>query len=294
MSRFLTRAGEEVAELADLSADEGRLSRGRALFRKGSVSGLSITEGSVTATVRGSQGDRYEATIHTALAPPGVRREVADGSRDGRSVDDLIDDGIDVCPREIDLAFVCDCPDWDEPCKHVVAVFLAFADRVDLDETELLRWRGIDSSAASGAASPAGSGLGNEEPDVASRPAAQPRASRRPTPTERGGADGMADAGDRTAKLSELQSLLGDTALRVPKGHDSENGPPPSTLEPALAAFLGVDTELVPVDVSGIAAVTPLFASVELGPLADLGPELAKALAIITACLDDTSPATWR
>ena len=69
----------------------------------------------------------------------------------------------------------------------------------------------------------------------------------------------------------------------------SEAEPPPSALEPALAEFLGVDWKLDPVDVSGIAAGAPLFAGIELGPLADLGPELAKALAIITACLEDTS-----
>ncbi|MGB5758901.1 MAG: hypothetical protein WBM50_18455 [Acidimicrobiales bacterium] len=281
MSRFLSRAGEQVAELAELAAEAGRLSRGRALFRKGSVSDLSIMEGSVTASVRGSKGDDYETTISTAPAPPGVRRQVAHDSEDRRSVDDLIDDGIDVCPREIDLVFACDCADWDEPCKHVVAVFLAFADRVDLDEAELLRWRGIDSSGASGG------GSRNEEPEVPSRSAAKPRVSTQPTSTERREA---AAAGDRTARLSKLESLLGDTVMRIPTVDASEAGPSPSTLEPALAEFLGVDTELDPVDVSGIAAVAPLFASIELGPLADLGPELAKAVATITACLEDTSP----
>ena len=97
-----------------------------------------------------------------------------------------------------------------------------------------------------------------------------------------------AEAADRTARLSELQSLLGETAMRVPIGSEPE--PPPSRLEPALAAFLGVDMELDPVDVSGIVAAVPLFASMELGPLADLSPELAEAIAVITARLQDTSP----
>jgi uncharacterized Zn finger protein len=286
MSRFVSRAGAQVAELAELSAEAGRLSRGRALYRKGSVSNLSIIKGSVTASVRGSKGDGYEATISTALAPPGVRRQVAHDSEDRRSIDDLIDDGIGVGPREIDLGFDCDCADWDEPCKHVVAVFLALADRVDLDEAELLRWRGIDSLEAAGAA---GAGSGNEEPGSASRSAAKPHArstrppSTRPPSTERE----AADAGDRTARLSKLESLLGDTAMRLPTVSKAE--PSRSTLDPALAEFLGVDSELEPVDVSGIVAAVPLFASVELGPLADLGPELAHAMATITARLEDTS-----
>jgi uncharacterized Zn finger protein len=275
MSRFVSRAGEQVAELAELSTDAGRLSRGRALYRKGAVSDLFISEGSVIGSVRGSKGDGYEATISTVLAPPGVRREVARGSEMGWSIDDLIDDAIDVVPREIDLGFSCDCADWEEACKHVVALFLAFTDRVDLDETELLHWRGIDFSKAAGA------GSGNEEPVAAS--AAEPRVARQPTPIKRREA---AEAGDRTARLSKLESLLGDTAMRKPTGSKAEPRPP--TLDPALAEFLGVDSELDPVDVSGIATVAPLFASVELGPLADLGPELAKAMAIITARLEDT------
>lgn len=260
MSRFVSIAGEQMAELVELCAERGRLSRGRALFRKGSVSDLYIIQGSVIGSVRGSKGDDYEATISAVLAPPGVRREVARASEMGWSIDDLVDEGIEVIPREIDLGFDCDCADWEEACKHVVALFLAFADRVDLDETELLHWRGIDPSVAPGTA---GAGSGNEEPDVPPRSA------------------------DRTARLSKLESLLGETAMRKPTASEAE--PPRSTLDPALAEFLGVDSELDPVDVSGIATVAPLFASVELGPLADLGPELAKAMAIITTCLENTS-----
>ena len=104
----------------------------------------------------------------------------------------------------------------------------------------------------------------------------------------------MAEAGDRTARHSKLESLLGDTVVRLPTVDDSDAEPSPSTHEPALAEFLGVDPELDPVDVSGIAAVAPLVAGIELGPLADLGPELAKAMATITACLEDTLSESWR
>ncbi|MEM9564508.1 MAG: SWIM zinc finger family protein [Actinomycetota bacterium] len=311
MSRFLSRAGQAVAELAELSVDEGRLFRGRALFRKGSVGDLVIADGSITASVRGSQGDGYQTSISTALAPPGVRRQVADGLADDRSVDDLIDDGVDVCPREIDLAFECDCPDWEEPCKHVAAVLFAFADRVDLDEAELLRWRGLEpppATATSVASATAGarstttpdataesepnaeaepSTAGGPDADGVDSPAGVPATSwrsRRPRSSEHLEA---ADDGDRSARLARLQSLLGDTAMRVPAGGVAEPEAP-APLEPALAAFLGVDDEPVgPVDTSDLVAASPLFAGVELGPLASLGPELATALAIIADRLDD-------
>ena len=276
MSRFVSRAGEQVAELAELSAEAGRLSRGRALFRKGSVSDLAIQEGSVTASVRGSKGDDYEATINTAPAPPGVRREVARAAELGWSVDELIDDGIEVAPREIDLGFDCDCADWDEACKHVVALS-------GLRRSGGSRRGRVAPLARSRLLGSVRSRVGEREASssvpVGGRTTA---AQTRPRSTDRRTAT---DAGDRTARLSKLESLLGDTAMRIPTASKAEPSPP--TVDPALAEFLGVDTELDPVDVSGIPAVAPLFASVELGPLADLGPELAEAVATITARLED-------
>ena len=103
-----------------------------------------------------------------------------------------------------------------------------------------------------------GGAVGTPSPSVA-----EPRVSTHPASTERREA---AEAGDRTAVLSKLESLLGDTVMRLPTVDDSEAGPSPSALEPALAEFLGVDWGLGPIDVSGIAAVAPLFAGIELGP----------------------------
>lgn len=308
MSRYISTAGGHVAELAERSAEAGRLSRGRTLFRKGSVSELSVLEGSIIASVRGSQGDWYETTVGTSLAPPGVMREVAQAqhAEHQRSIDELIDDGVDVCPRGVDLAFGCDCGDWDELCKHVVAVLLAFADRVDLDEAELLRWRGIDLSTST-----------NDEPEAppqnsATATAAPETPTPTPTPTPTGrwsrsteqtpmsqpderttvGDQGNQDeSADRTATLSELEALLGDTVMKVPSadGAASDEAPEATMVTPAMAEFLGVGTTIVPVDVSEISVPAALFADVQLGPLADLGPELATAVATIIARLEDLS-----
>lgn len=271
MSRFVSLAGQQVAELAERAADSGRVSRGRALFRKGSVSDLTVTQGSLIASVRGSEGDGYETTVGTALAPPGVLRQIA-RARSGaghRNVDDLVGDGVQVVPKDIDLAFSCDCPDWDDACKHAVAVLLAFADRVDLDETELLRWRAIDLSASP-----------DDEP--ASADEADPTPADEPAPA------------DRSTKLSELQALLGDTVVRVPAadgpGAGAKPQPDVAALDPALAEFLGIDRTIDPIDVSQIPAPAPLFTEMQLGPLADLAPELAEAIALIMARLDDPSP----
>ena len=309
MSRYISTAGEQVAELADRSAEAGRLSRGRTLFRKGSVSELSVLEGSIIASVRGSQGDQYETTVGTSLAPPGVMREVtqAQHAEHRRSVDELIEDGVDVCPRGVDLAFGCDCGDWDEPCKHVVAVLLAFADRVDLDDAELLRWRGIDLSASTsdGSDVPPQTPAASTSPPTSS-PAPAKAATPNPASTERWPRtadlaptderadptdhDIHAEPEDKTTRLNELEALLGDTVMKVPTADGAaSDAEPEAMLTPAMADFLGVGMTIVPVDVSQISVPGPLFADVQLGPLADLGPELAKAVATIIARLEDVS-----
>ncbi len=298
MSRFASMAGEAVAELAERAAEAGRLSRGRALFRKGSVSDLSIGEGSVFASVRGSEGDLYETSVATDLAPPGVIRQMVDAydPTNPMSIDDMIAEGVNVAPRDIDLGFSCDWGDWEEPCKHAIAVLLALADRVDLDEAELLRWRGIDLSASTTEA--------DEHPPAPPRSPSRPRSSdrssapdrsrplaRSPRPSDRPaeGQTAETEPTDRTTRLSELEALLGDTAVRVPSTGGSAPGRAAVPLDPTLADFLGVDTTLGPIDVGDLAPPEPLFAEVHLGPLADLAPALAEAIDLVAARLTDRS-----
>ncbi len=257
MSRFITVAGQRTAELAARLAEGGRLSRGRALYRKGAVSGLTIAAGSAWASVRGSHGDDYTSTVATAGAPPSVQREVAEANDGGVSVDELIDADVDVCPRDGDLVFDCDCADWEEPCKHVVAVLLALADRVDLDVNDLLRWRGITGQ--------------NTTDEV--------------------------DEGGRRNRISELEALLGDTALRptspknAVKPDPARPGPAaagaPEPPSPELAEFLGVGMVVDPPPLADLERPRPLFEQTEVGALADLGPELARALATIAGMLSE-------
>ena len=299
MSRFLSTAGEQVAELAVSYAEGGRLSRGRTLFRKGAVSDLSITEGSLIASVRGSEGDTYETTVGTVLAPPGIIRHVVQAYDPDnlRCIDELLADGVEICPRDRDLAFGCDCADWDELCKHVVAVLLAFADRVDLDEAVLLMWRGIDLTdgrsqqplASAEATTP--EPLRGQKSKQSKTPTQSSIAKPRPntaSPSAAAGRDSEDDKTERTATRSELEALLGDTIVKVPPADTSEDGASPQ-LDPALAVFFGVGTNIEPPDVSDIDPPAPLFREMQLGPLADLGPELAAALQIIAAQLTKVS-----
>jgi uncharacterized Zn finger protein len=55
-------------------------------------------------------------------------------------------------PDRDEISFVCTCPDWDDPCKHAVAVMIAFADFVGDEPSALVRWRGKTQDPAARAA----------------------------------------------------------------------------------------------------------------------------------------------
>ena len=46
------------------------------------------------------------------------------------------------------MRFDCTCPDWDDPCKHGVAVLTELAERVAYDPSLLATWRGASPPAA--------------------------------------------------------------------------------------------------------------------------------------------------
>jgi hypothetical protein len=267
MNRFVSLAGERIGDLIGHVAESGRLARGRALFRKGAVLDLSVTSGTLLAEVRGSTGGSYETTVAASLATPGVIREVADGydPRDRRSIDHLLHDGVQITPRVTDLAFSCTCADWEEPCKHAIAVLFAFADRVDLDEVELLRWRGIDYS------TPSASTTDDEPDDLLDR---EPDDADRTSPKRNR---------SRSADVGELRGLLGDTAPAFGPGRRRKRRltPPRPEPSPALTEFLGRGHRPEPVEVPEFSAAAPLFAEPLDGVLVDVGPRLAEALAII-------------
>ena len=103
--------------------DPNRLSRGRTYARQGAVDELEVDDGVITGSVQGSRSQPYEVTVR---AKPAAGFDSLKG----------------LVPEPNEVSFLCSCPDWDDPCKHAVAVMLAFADMV-ADEPDMLRlWRG--------------------------------------------------------------------------------------------------------------------------------------------------------
>ena len=105
-------------------SDPTRLGRGRSYARQGAVVDLTVDPGVIVAAVQGSRSEAYSIKVFTKPAPS----------------DDTF---AALVPSVRDVAFECSCPDWDDPCKHAIAVMVRFAELVGSDSSALLRWRGL-------------------------------------------------------------------------------------------------------------------------------------------------------
>lgn len=134
-----------------------RMQRGRRYARAGQVLSLDVQAGMLVAQVQGSRRTPYVVTV--AAAPPSpqqwVTLDAALASRvgfvarllAGEVPHDLEDvfraASVELFPRSwAQLDARCNCPDWENPCKHIGAVLYVFADRLDDDPWLLLAWRG--------------------------------------------------------------------------------------------------------------------------------------------------------
>lgn len=121
------REGRLLATMINMltasASDPSRLNRGRTYARQGAVVDLFVEPGTLTASVQGSRSQPYEVIVHVAGAE----------SFDNRTV---------LVPERDEIRFTCTCPDWDDPCKHAVAVMVTFAEQISHDPAMLVRWRG--------------------------------------------------------------------------------------------------------------------------------------------------------
>lgn len=111
----MTGPGPSLRHMGHLLAartDGGRLVRGHEIFDDGLVRDVDVValgeKGSpdlrVAATVYGSRHEPYRVDMRVSAVLPESARS---------------------------LRFACTCPDWGDPCKHGVALALAYADHLD-------------------------------------------------------------------------------------------------------------------------------------------------------------------
>jgi len=134
-----------------------RLARGRRYARAGQVVELDVEAGVVIAKVQGSRYSPYKVRIRTKLLSDTQWRRVEKAMASqvlplarllaGEMPHD-IEDVFAACkltlfPRaRADLKATCTCPDWENPCKHVAAVYYILAEQFDADPFLIFAWRG--------------------------------------------------------------------------------------------------------------------------------------------------------
>jgi uncharacterized Zn finger protein len=134
-----------------------RLQRGKRYARTGQVLAIEITPGQVKASVQGSRSKPYRVFIETPVISPSewdaVEAELAAsaafaaqllaGEMPERIEEAFADSSTSLLPasgRDLDSA--CSCPDWENPCKHIAAVYFLLAESFDHDPFLIFAWRG--------------------------------------------------------------------------------------------------------------------------------------------------------
>jgi uncharacterized Zn finger protein len=144
--------------LDDLDAEwQGRLGRARTYLRDGNVRKLAIAPGAVAAQVRGSYWENYTVRLIVAPFPDRVWVSVLDGLASEaqylakvlagelpRELEVLCEQaGASLFPASLsEVTETCTCLDPVRPCKHILALQLAFAQRIDTEPSQLLMLRG--------------------------------------------------------------------------------------------------------------------------------------------------------
>jgi uncharacterized Zn finger protein len=146
-------------ELLESFGVGSRLKRGRNYARTGQVIELDVEPGVVLAKVQGSRFTPYRVRIRgKVLSDPQWRRAEKAMASEALPLAKLlagempreIEDVFSSCkltlfPRsKAELRASCTCPDWENPCKHVAAVYYILAEQFDDDPFLIFAWRGLD------------------------------------------------------------------------------------------------------------------------------------------------------
>ncbi len=118
---------------------------------------MEVTAGQVKASVQGSRAKPYRVFIETAVltAPEWEAVESVMASSAvfaARLLSDempeeieeaFADSSVSLFPTSADeLDSACSCPDWENPCKHIAAVYYLLAESFDADPFLIFAWRG--------------------------------------------------------------------------------------------------------------------------------------------------------
>jgi uncharacterized Zn finger protein len=136
-----------------------RLQRGKRYARTGQVIAMEVSPSQVSASVQGSRAKPYRVFIETATLSEPEWRSVEDamsarasfvaallaGEMPENIEDAFAESACSLFPEASDdIVSACSCPDWENPCKHIAAVYYLLAEAFDSDPFLIFTWRGRD------------------------------------------------------------------------------------------------------------------------------------------------------
>ncbi|MGK7917959.1 MAG: SWIM zinc finger family protein [Prochloraceae cyanobacterium] len=161
--------GKRFIEALEAFTDSARLGRGRSYARNGKIKEYGISQGKITARVRGSvnpyfgvyKEPLYNTTIEIKrIAAADWSKAIAILGSKASWVSKLlmneVPDNIEEAFTQLNLHLLphsrqdfktsCSCPDWSNPCKHIAGVYYLVASSLDQDPFLLFELRGIERS----------------------------------------------------------------------------------------------------------------------------------------------------
>ncbi|MDR0872643.1 MAG: SWIM zinc finger family protein, partial [Prevotellaceae bacterium] len=138
---------------------EERLARGKSYANTGKVEALNISDGKVTAKIKGHYMPYYKVSVEFSPLPPEKQKQVEQilhGSpaylvsiTQGNLPEDFYkkikSEHIPLVPEKWgEMKRSCNCPDYGDPCKHMAALFYVLIQEIDTDPALIFRLRGID------------------------------------------------------------------------------------------------------------------------------------------------------
>lgn len=144
-------------ELLESFGVGSRLKRGRSYARSGQVCELEVEAGIVLADVQGSRHTPYRVRIRAKILSEAEWRR-AENAIAGQALllakllagemPHEIEEVLGTCKVKLfpasgrELTSTCTCPDRENPCKHIAAVFYILAEQFDADPFLIFAWRG--------------------------------------------------------------------------------------------------------------------------------------------------------
>ena len=161
--------GQRFIAALEKFTDSGRLGRGRSYARNGKIKEHQITDGKITAKVRGSVNPYFgvtkEPTYTTSIEIKAISaadwaKVIAVLGAKASSISKLLLGEVPANIEEIfsalglhllphnrqDFKTRCSCPDSSNPCKHIAGVYYLVAAQLDQDPFLLFELRGISRS----------------------------------------------------------------------------------------------------------------------------------------------------